>query len=228
METKKGKSIVISLFDRSGIIVEPWLEAGYECWIVDTHHPEAFFHDGMSMDERGIVRVHHDLSTPWLYPGDKSDVAMVFAFPPCDRLAVGGTRWFRGKGLRLLAKSMELFATASEFCEWMGAPYMIENPVSAISTHWRRPDFTFHPFQYTGYYEANNYAKKTCLWTGNDFIMPDPLLLWGLSDPDNRVHAAVPSADRSIERGMTPRGFARAAFESNTADMKALLFGSAK
>jgi hypothetical protein len=215
MEKRRSKSVVISLFDRSGIMVEPWSEAGCECWIVDARHPSALCHDGASTDKRGIRRVHHDLSTPWFYPGDKSDVAMVFAFPPCDHLAVSGARWFKGKGLRLLAKSVALFASAGEFCEWAGAPYLIENPVSTISTHWRKPDYTFHPFQYAGYYEADNYTKKTCLWTGNNFVMPEPLLLCGLDKPDNRIHSAPPSKDRADMRSMTPRGFARAVFESN-------------
>jgi hypothetical protein len=213
---RRDKTIVISLFDRSGIMAEPWNEAGYECWIVDVAHPPAFSTAGVSIDERGMYRVHHDLSTPWLFPGNKSDVAIVFAFPPCDHLAVSGARWFRGKGLRSLAKSVELFASASEFCEWVGAPYLIENPVSTISTHWRKPDYTFHPFQYTGYYETDNYTKKPCLWTGTNFIMPEPLLLWGLDRPDNRIHAMPPSSDRAATRAMTPRGFARAVFESNT------------
>lgn len=215
MKKGKNKSVVISLFDYSGIMVEPWAEAGFECWIVDIKHPPAASGESALTDERGIHRVHHDLSTPWLYPGDKSNVAIVFAFPPCNHLAVSGARWFRGKGLRVLSRSVELFASASEFCEWMGAPYLIENPVSTISSHWRKPDYTFQPFQYTGYHAADNYAKKTCLWTGNNFIMPKPLLLWGLGKPDNRIHAAPPSPDRADKRSMTPRGFARAAFESN-------------
>ena len=196
-------------------MVEPWLEAGLECWIVDTRHPPSYSGEGVSTDERGIRRVHHDLSTPWLYPGDKSEVAMVFAFPPCDHLAVSGARWFRGKGLRLLAGSIELFASAAEFCEWVGAPYLIENPVSAISTYWRKPDYTFHPFQYTGYHEADNYTKKTCLWTGHDFAMPMPLVLRGLGEPDHRIHTEPPSPERPMRRSMTPKGFARAVFEAN-------------
>jgi hypothetical protein len=221
MKTKrKNKNVVISLFDHSGIMVEPWLEAGAECWIVDIRHPPS--HSGKESvimdergDERGIHRVHHDLSTPWLYPGDKSDVAMVFAFPPCDHLAVSGARWFKGKGLRVLSKSIELFATAADFCEWSGAPYLIENPVSTISTYWRRPDYTFHPFQYTGYHGGDNYTKKTCLWTGNNFSMPRPLMLWGLGEPDHRIHAEPPSPERSERRGVTPKGFAHAVFEEN-------------
>ena len=76
--------------------------------------------------------MHADLTRPWLCPVDRERIAFVSAFPPCDHLAVSGARWFKGKGLRRLAVSVEMFATAAEFCEWAGAPYMIENPVSNI------------------------------------------------------------------------------------------------
>lgn len=42
-------------------------------------------------------------------------VAFVTAFPPCTHLAVSGARWFKGKGLRKLADSIHMFATAAEF-----------------------------------------------------------------------------------------------------------------
>jgi 2-keto-3-deoxy-L-rhamnonate aldolase RhmA len=31
--------IVLSLCDRTGVMVEPWAEAGYKCVIVDIQHP---------------------------------------------------------------------------------------------------------------------------------------------------------------------------------------------
>lgn len=39
MKRRKNKPIVISLFDCSGVMVEPWLDAGCECFIVDIQHP---------------------------------------------------------------------------------------------------------------------------------------------------------------------------------------------
>ncbi len=214
MKSKTGQA-VISLFDHSGLMVEPWLEAGFECWIVDLRHPPAYHDGGVTVDSRGVRRVHHDLSTPWMYRGKREEVAMVFAFPPCDHLAVSGARWFKGKGLRLLSRSIGLFATAAEFCEWTGAPYLIENPVSAVSSYWRKPDFTFHPHYFTGYCEEDNYTKKTCLWTGNGFVMPKPITKRGLGDPDHRIFTAPPSPDRPMLRSVTPRGFARAVYEAN-------------
>lgn len=206
---------MISLFDSSGIMIAPWLAAGCECYIVDICHPSAFDTGGITRNGDGVNLVRHDLSTPWLFPDRREDVGIVFAFPPCDHLAVSGARWFKGKGLRLLGKSIELFATASEFCIWAGAPYCIENPVSAISSHWRKPDHVFSPHQFTGYNPKDNYTKKTCLWTGNGFVMPKPLMRKGLPEPDRRIHHASPGLGRSRFRSITPRGFSEAVFRAN-------------
>jgi hypothetical protein len=153
------------MFDISGIMAKPWLEAGYQCWTLDTQHPPAYATGGVTTEGR-LHKVHHDLTKPWLCPIPRERIAFAFAFPPCDHVAVSGARWFQGKGLRRLALSIELFATAAEFCEWTGAPYGIENPVSNISSHWRKPDHYFSPEQYTGFCVEDNYTKKTCLWTG--------------------------------------------------------------
>lgn len=144
-----------------------------------------------------------------------STVVFGFAFPPCTHLAVSGARWFKGKGLRALSQSIEMFATAAEFLERLGCPYGIENPVSTISTHWRKPDHTFHPYEFTGFELTDNYTKKTCLWVGGGFEMPEPNRADGLGAPDNRIHAAPPSGDRGDIRSATPMGFARAVFQAN-------------
>ena len=206
--------IVISLFDKTGIMVQPWLDAGFDCYVVDIQHHPGYVHNGR------LHYVGYDLSKPWTFPGDKSQIAFVAAFPPCDDLAVSGARWFKGKGLRKLAESINLFATAAEFCEWSGAPYMIENPVSTISTYWRKPDYTFHPCDFTGFEPSDNYTKKTCLWTGGKFIMPEPFKALGLGLPDDRIHKAPPSAERKDMRSATPTGFAQAVYLANKKSIK--------
>jgi hypothetical protein len=203
----------VSLFDWSAVMLEPWRDAGYTCWAVDTRHPR-----GHTTRDDGIHLIGHDLSTPWLPPFDRDDIAFVAAFPPCDHLAVSGARWFKGKGLRALASSIELFATAAEFCEWAaesGARYMIENPVSTISTYWRKPDHAFSPHHYAGLFPDDNYTKKTCLWSGGGFVLPEPVFATDGEPPDDRIHKMPPSADRAALRSLTPRGFARAVFDAN-------------
>lgn len=194
-------------------------QAGYRCYAYDIQHDdEPVEYIGKS---GAIYRCWMDLSNPdnlfnvWDLPELRSRIKFVAAFPPCDHLAVSGARWFKGKGLRKLQEAIGLFATAAEFCEWSGAPYCIENPVSTISTYWRKPDHTFHPHDFTGYHAGDNYTKKTCLWVGNGFTMPGVNRDESLGEPDNRIHAAAPSPERANFRSMTPQGFATAVFLSN-------------
>ena len=207
------KPIVVSLFDLTGESVQPWADAGYGCHVIDTQHVDG--------DLRENVRAHN-LDLLNTTPEDilcsikcyNRKVAFVSAFPPCDHLAVSGARWFKGKGLRALADSVHLFATAAEFCEASGAPYYIENPVSTISTYWRKPDHSYQPWQYSGLEPADCYTKKTCLWTGGGFNMPEPNCAPDCQ-PDDRIHKAAPGPDRKNFRSATPAGFARAVFLAN-------------
>ena len=96
-----------------------------------------------------------------------------------------------------------------------GATYYFENPISAFSNIFGKPDFIFHPSDYTGYCRDDNYTKKTCLWTGNGFIMPDPFVDSSLGPPDDRIHKMGPSDERENMRSKTPLGFSRAVYEVN-------------
>ena len=111
---------------------------------------------------------------------------------------------------------MRLVYTARDIAEEIGAPYYIENPVSVISSEWRKPDYIFNPCDYTGYEPGDNYTKKTCLWTGNGFKMPAPSKDSSLGEPDDRIHKAAPSPERANFRSATPMGFARAVFKGNS------------
>lgn len=198
----------VSLFDFTGNMLAPWRDAGYECHIYDIQHePGTSERDGMILHGCDLLSAAPEL------PGE---CAFVCAFPPCDHLAVSGAAWFKGKGLRKLADSIHMFATAAEFCEASGAPYLIENPVSTISTYWREPNHTFQPFEFTGYWGGDNYTKKTCLWTGGGFRMPQPLRLDGLGNPDERIHRCPPGPNRKNFRSATPMGFAMAVFQANS------------
>ncbi len=123
-------------------------------------------------------------------------------------MAVSGARWFRDKGLGRLIRALQLFKRSIDLAELIGGPYLIENPVSTVSSYWRKPDYTFDPCDY-----GDPYTKKTCLWTGGGFVMP----------PKNRVepiegskmHLLPPGRDRADKRSETPMGFARAVFEAN-------------
>lgn len=201
-----SRGVVLSLCDRTGNMVQPWLDAGYQAVTVDlqesaTAHPAR----------------HHFVAdvTRWRYPLRFGQPAIVFAFPPCTDLAVSGARWFRGKGMGALIKALTIVDACREICETSGAPWMLENPVSTLATYWRKPDHSFHPWWFAGLELSDNYTKKTCLWTGGGFAMPTADLHPELSRPDDRIHKAPPSADRADFRSSTPMGFARAVFQAN-------------
>lgn len=200
---------VVALYSKSDTIVQPWVRAGFHAVLVDLQHPDGEHTDG------DVTRIGADL-LDWVPPLwlARSSVRIVFAFPPCDHLAVSGARWFAGKGLGKLAASIRLFERAAFWCEWFGAPYFIENPVSTISSYWRKPDYTFHPWQFAGLEPADAYTKKTCLWTGNGFVMPTPNYPVGIK-PDDRIHKAPPSDARADFRSATPLGFSLAVFNAN-------------
>jgi hypothetical protein len=201
-----GEPIVVSLFDYSGNMVRPWAEAGFLCYCVDLQHPAGERREG------NIVRVGADIQE-WLPP--YASVKILFAFPPCTDVAVSGARWFQDKGLGSLTRTLQLFDAAVRLAEWTGAPYMIENPVSTVSTYWRKPDYIFNPCDYGAYRipAGDAYTKRTCLWTGNGFIMPKAKEVTPFEG--SRMHRLPPSKDRANLRSTTPIGFAQAVFEAN-------------
>jgi hypothetical protein len=201
-------SAAIFLFDVTGNMAKPWAEAGYLCYCVDTQHKKGETRVG------NIIFVGADARN-WRVPYGVR-IVFVACFPPCTHLATSGARWFKGKGLRLLSEAIELFAVSAELCEWAGAPYQIENPVSTISTYWRKPDHTFHPWHYAGYLddiEVENTTKATCLWTGGGFIMP--VHKEAPAPHRNDVWRMPPSDERANLRSRTPNGYARAVFLAN-------------
>lgn len=197
--TSESQPVMLSCFDFTTNMALPWAEAGYLCYCVDLQHEPGERRTG------NIVRVGANMMD-WLPP----PASIVFAafFPPCTDIAVSGARWFWDKGLGRLIGALQLFKRSVDLAELIGAPYLIENPVSTVSSYWRKPDQVFDPCDY-----GDPYTKKTCLWTGGGFLMP----------PKNRVHPyegskmhlLPPSGDRANLRSATPDGFARAVFREN-------------
>jgi hypothetical protein len=202
--------IVISLCDFSTKMVQPWATAGYECICVDIQHPKT------TKEKYGkgvIIKSHFDIIN-WEPP--TNPVKILFAFPPCDHLAVSGARWFKDKGLKSLIEGLTLVERCREIAEdYLYCPYMIENPVSTLSSYWRKPDYSFNPCDYGGYLNpiGDEYTKKTCLWVGNGFKMPNfkPVK----SVLGSKMHLMPPSEERKNKRSETPSGFAQAVFEYN-------------
>lgn len=203
--------VVVSLCARSGNMVRPWAGGGYECYAVDLEN------DG-STEQVGDGSIRYVQADVREWEPPDAPVRIGFAFPPCTDLAVSGARWFRDKGLYALADAIELVAACHDLLTGFGSPWMLENPVSTLSTYWREPDYKFDPCQFDGYTDRDEaYTKETWLWTGGGFRMPKADGV-AKEDADDRMHAMPPSDDRAERRAETPTGFARAVYLANEKD----------
>lgn len=215
--------IALSLFDYTGAMLKPWASAGYDCYAVDIQH------SGISKRE-GITFVGADVRE-WEMPFDCRDVAVIFAFPPCTDVAVSGAAHFKKKGLKALIGALELFDAALDIIDKCDCAYFLENPVSTVSTYWRKPDYMFNPCDYGGYLPEDDlnpvhsmipardaYKKRTCLWTGNGFVMPEKKEVE--VNTSNHIHNALGGKSLRTKniRSATPRGFAAAVFQFNRVD----------
>lgn len=58
-----------------------------------------------------------------------------------------------------------------------GCPWFFENPKSAFTSIFGKPDSKFHPWEYTTHCHSDAYTKDTWLWTGGGFVMPGKLAM---------------------------------------------------
>lgn len=216
---------ILSLFDYTTETVKPWAEAGYLCYCVDIQHPAGETRNG------NIIRVGADLYE-WTPPADV-DFVFCIGFPPCTDLAVSGAKHFARKAAENPAyrdEAMALVYRVRDIAEALGVPYAIENPVSVISSEWRKPDYTFNPADYGGYIPVDEaahpiwpelipprdaYHKRTCLWTGGGFRMPRPLPVPCVPVFHGWAKLGGKSLRTKNIRSATPRGFAIALFEEH-------------
>jgi hypothetical protein len=211
-------SAVVSLCDLTGNMVRPYIEAGFDAYLVDPQH--GFSSSAPSGFGGTVYKLARTVLEALPELGMVKDVAAVFAFPPCTDMAVSGARWFESKKAEdpaFFGKAISVAEQCRSYALTTGAPFFIENPVSTLSSVFGKPTHTFHPWHFSGLEPDDDYTKKTCLWSGGGFVMPrrivDPLM----GEPDNRIHMATPGPERMNFRSATPMGFARAVFLANCA-----------
>lgn len=125
---------------------------------------------------------------------------LVIAHPPCTHLAVSGARHFAKKReLGLQQEAIEFFLKITA----IRVPRLaIENPVSIMSTVYRKPDQIIQPWQF-----GHGETKSTCLWLrGLPRLVPTCIV----SGREPRVHRMPPSKDRWKLRSITYPGIAEA------------------
>ncbi len=238
-----SKGIVISLYDYTGEALKPWAMNGYECYAFDIQHtsnPMEWFYgdDGVYGNIRYRYADLHDFDTHKKIFNEFNGKRVIFgmAFPVCTDLAVSGAAHFKRKAERdphFQDKAAKHASDCAELFEDLGCPYFIENPVSVLATKWRKPDYSFHPYEYGEYIpddEAEHprwpdyiapkdaYTKKTCLWTSKSFRMPHRLPTCKPNGYSTQHLKLGGKSKRTKDiRSATPRGFATAVYEFNRA-----------
>jgi len=126
---------------------------------------------------------------------------LMIAHPPCTHLAVSGARWFKDK-------QTEQQEAIEFFMSLVNAPIdkiAIENPISIMSSRYRKPDQIIQPWQF-----GHGETKATCLWLKN---LPKLVPTNIVEGREQRVHKMPPSPDRWKERSRTYQGIADAMAE---------------
>ena len=204
---------VVSLFDESGNMGRPWAERGAVVHCIDILNEfkiEEFPSGGK------IIWHNRDLNNDGCLKGlaavSRPDI--IFGFPPCTDLAVSGAAHFASKRIKdanFQINAVSLARQVEKLGNLCGVPWFAENPVSVLASMWRAPDYRFHPFEYGGYLPENDvhprwpeyiaprdkYRKKTCLWTGNGFIMPPKK---SVGDPGQNLAASLPRPSKSAAK----------------------------
>lgn len=206
---------VISLCDLTGIMVRPWVEAGYAAVLVDPQHV-------ITHDDGPVRKIAGKVEDAMPELGElirSGDVAAVFGFPPCTDLSSSGARWWREKraaDYMFQAKAVAVAEQCRTIGRMSGAPWMVENPKGALARVFGKDGkHLMEPYWFTALEPSDNYTKETYLWTGGGFVMPAPQRDLTLGPPDDRIHKAPPGPGRENFRSATPLGFARAVFDVN-------------
>lgn len=143
---------------------------------------------------RGHDAVSCDLE-PSLSPGPhiQDDVRrhlegwdLIIAFPPCKYLCASGASWHYGS-----PRMGEAIGFVRELANAPCERIAIENPIGALSTHWRKPDQYIQPWEY-----GHGETKRTCLWLKNlPRLMPTDVVngretkVWHMSSAWSRVRS---------------------------------------
>lgn len=161
----------------------------------------ALGHDAMSCDLLGTEKPGPH------YQGDIFDVIdypwdIGIFHPPCTDLSVSGARHFAAKWMDgRQAASVSFFMRLQKAAAHIPGT-AFENPISIMSSLWRKPDQIIQPWQF-----GHGETKATCLWLkGLPPLVPTEIV----EGREQRIHKMPPSEDRWKLRSTTYAGIAKA------------------
>jgi hypothetical protein len=167
----------------SGVVRRAFAARGHDAWSCDLLPAE---------DESA----HHIQDDVLQHLDDGWD--LMIAHPPCTHLAVSGARWFKLKGLQQQAALWFV----RQLLEAPITHIAVENPVSVISRHIRKPDQIVQPWQF-----GHGEVKATCLWLQ---WLPHLTPTQIVEGREAKVHRMAPGPDRWKNRSRTYHGIAEA------------------
>jgi len=173
---------VLIACEYSGIVRDAFAALGHDAWSCDLLPTERL---GNHINGDVLQHMHRGWD-------------LMIAHPPCTHLAVSGARWFKDKQ-REQALSLDFVRRL------MDAPIpriAIENPISIISSHIRKPDQIIQPWQF-----GHGETKATCLWLKN---LPKLVPTNIVEGREARIHKMPPGPDRWKDRSRTYQGIATA------------------
>jgi len=170
-----------------------------------------------------------------------SDLAMVVAFPSCTDLSAAGARWWKRK--RLANPDFQNEAAArvravEEALKATGVPYaVIVAAAPRLRKLWKAPAATISPHEYGGWLAAGEphpsypevvpqqdaYVKRTYVYVGNGFVLPQRRLVipkWAKRRRKGKLVRVSPLLVRRKHRHLrrlSPLGFLEGAAATNSA-----------
>ena len=196
---------VLVACEESQEVCKAFRELGHEAYSCDLQdcsggHPEWHILGdclpilGGCCEVQTMDKISHEIPGKW---------DLIIAHPPCTDLAVSGARWFaeKQKDGRQQKSIVFFMQMALAECDRVA----VENPISIMSSAWRKPDQIIQPWQF-----GHGEIKATCLWLkGLPPLVPTDIV----DGREQRVWKMPPSQDRAKERSKTYPGIAKAMAE---------------
>lgn len=191
-------------------ITAAYRKLGYEAYSCDIQsckgdYPEYHIQDDCFAE---MERNHYDL---------------IIAHPPCTYLSKAGARYlYHGDCNYRLNRRKHRTAAIQFFMRFVyyanshpDVLMAIENPPGCMSNFYRKPDFTYNPYNF----EGETMSKRTCIWLFNGlpplkFTRSIPIskseITYDIQYPKDENGLSIPFSEAGNIRSVTPLGVANA------------------
>jgi len=138
LKEKKVLRVLVAC-EYSGIVRDAFSRAGHIAWSCDILPSESDYTERHFQGD-----IFKFLTMPGFEPETWD---LLIAHPPCTHLSVSGARWFT-EGKKPLYLRFEALAFVDRLMNLPIPRICIENPVSVISSHIRKPNQVVNPYNF--------------------------------------------------------------------------------